>query len=97
MRRSIASAMLTPTGREQETIMNRLNAPVIIALALIFGFILLREDAATQTMAKDLVGTWTIVSVTPEQDGKKADFWNPIRNANRATLAHVLVRMIVEP
>ena len=27
--------------------------------------------------AKDLVGTWTLVSITLEQDGKKTDFYGP--------------------
>jgi len=36
---------------------------------------LAREEVAAQTMAKDLVGTWTLVSVTLEQDGKKSDLF----------------------
>jgi hypothetical protein len=27
--------------------------------------------------AKDLVGTWTLVSITREQDGKKTDYFGP--------------------
>jgi hypothetical protein len=50
--------------------------PVITASALIFGFIL-SEEAAAQTTAKDLVGTFTLVSITLEQDGKKTDFYGP--------------------
>jgi hypothetical protein len=57
--------------------MNRLVLPVISASALIFGFILASEEAAAQMTAKDLVGTWTIVSITLEQDGKKTDFYGP--------------------
>jgi hypothetical protein len=56
--------------------MNRLVLPFIIASALIFGVFLPKEVAA-QTTAKDLVGTWTIVSVTFEKDGKKTDFYGP--------------------
>ena len=33
--------------------------------------------AFSQTTAKDLVGTWTLVSITLEQDGKKTDFYGP--------------------
>jgi hypothetical protein len=49
--------------------MNRFILPVITASALICGFILPSEEAAAQTTAKDLVGTWTLVSITLEQDG----------------------------
>jgi hypothetical protein len=35
----------------------------------------LPNEVVAQTTAKDLVGTWTLVSVTLEQDGKKSDFW----------------------
>jgi hypothetical protein len=57
--------------------MNRFILPVITASALIFGFILPSEEATSQTTAKDLVGTWTPVSITLEQDGKKTDFYGP--------------------
>jgi hypothetical protein len=52
--------------------MNRTISAVVTASALIFGVFPPREEAVAQT-AKDLVGTWTPVSVTLEQDGKKAD------------------------
>jgi hypothetical protein len=55
---------------------NRFCLPIITASALIFGFILPKELAA-QTAAKDLEGTWTLVSITLEQDGKKTDFYGP--------------------
>ena len=32
---------------------------------------------AAQTTAKDLVGTWTLVSSTLEKDGKTTDFYGP--------------------
>ena len=48
----------------------------IITSALIFG-VLLPKEVAAQTTAKDFVGTWTLVSNTLEQDGKKADFYGP--------------------
>jgi len=57
--------------------MNRFILPVITTSALIFGFILPSEKTAAQTTAKDLVGTWTLVSLTLEQDGKKTDFYGP--------------------
>ena len=43
---------------------------------LIFGLFLPQESAA-QTTANDIVGTWTLVSITLEQDGKKTDFYGP--------------------
>ena len=55
--------------------MNRLVLPFTIASALIFGVFLPRE-AVAQT-AKELVGTWTLVSIKLEQDGKKTDFYGP--------------------
>ena len=57
--------------------MNRLISPVITASALIFGFILPSEEAAAQITAKDLVGTWTLVSIMLERDGKKTDLYGP--------------------
>jgi Lipocalin-like domain len=54
--------------------MNRIISVVLTASALIFGVFLPREEAFAQT-AKDLVGTWTLVSITLEQDGKKTDFF----------------------
>jgi hypothetical protein len=54
--------------------MNRPILPFITASALIFGFILPREEAVAQT-AKELVGTWVCVSSTLEQDGKKTDYF----------------------
>ena len=57
--------------------MNRLILPVITASALIFGFILPSEQAAAQMTAKDLEGTWTLVSIMLEQDGKKSDLYGP--------------------
>jgi hypothetical protein len=56
--------------------MNRLILPFVTASALIFGVFLPREEAVAETV-KDLVGTWTLVSLTLEQDGKKTDFYGP--------------------
>ena len=57
--------------------MKRLILPFITASALIFGVFLPREEAVAQTTAKDLVGTWTLVSITLEQDDKKTDYYGP--------------------
>jgi Lipocalin-like domain len=54
----------------------RLILPFITASALIFGVFLPREEAVAQT-PKDLVGTWTLVSITLDQDGKKTDMYGP--------------------
>ena len=50
---------------------------------MIFGVFLPKEEAVAQT-AKDLVGTWTLVSITLEQDGKKTDFYGPNPKGQRA-------------
>jgi hypothetical protein len=57
--------------------MNRRILRYITASLLIFGVILPFEEATAQTTAKDLVGTWTLVSITIERDGKKIDFYGP--------------------
>jgi hypothetical protein len=49
----------------------------ITASVLIFGIVLPNENAAAQTTTKDLVGTWTLVSITIEREGKKIDFYGP--------------------
>jgi hypothetical protein len=58
--------------------MNRFILLFVTTSALIFG-VFLPKDVAAQTTGKDLVGTWTLVSVTLEQDGKKTDLLVPIR------------------
>ena len=57
--------------------MKRLILVFVAASALIFGVSLPSEEAVAQTAAKDLVGTWKLVSVTLEQDGKKTDLFGP--------------------
>jgi Lipocalin-like domain len=57
--------------------MNRIISAVLTASALIFGVFLPREEAVAQTTAKELVGTWTLVSIMLEKDGKKVDFYGP--------------------
>ena len=54
--------------------MNRIISAVFIASALIFGVFLPSEKAVAQT-AKQLVGTWTLVSITLEKDGTKTDMY----------------------
>ena len=44
----------------------------LIALTCVFA----PTPSVAQT-AKDLVGTWTLVSITIERDGKKIDFYGP--------------------
>ena len=62
-------------------IMNRNISIVLTASALIFGVLLPREEAVAQT-ANELVGTWTLVSITLEKDGQTPIFMVPIRWAN---------------
>src|SRR5215469_4234692 len=57
-------------------IMNRNIPAVLTASTLIFGVLLPGEEAVAQT-AKDLVGTWTLVSLTLEKDGQKTDMYGP--------------------
>ena len=54
--------------------MNRMISSVLVASALIFEVFLPRGGAVAQT-AKELVGMWTLISVTLEQDGKKTDMY----------------------
>ena len=57
----------------------------LAALAISFAvptFAQQKETADPQITAKDLVGTWTLVSLTFEQDGKRPIFMVPIRGAN---------------
>ena len=50
-----------------------MKTPVLLAfVGLATGFI---APAFSQTTPKDLVGTWTLVSITLEYDGKKMDFF----------------------
>jgi hypothetical protein len=73
---SIASGSLHSQPHKREPFMNRLILPVITASALILGVCLPDNKLVAQT-ANDLVGTWTLVSITLEQDGKKTDFYGP--------------------
>ena len=57
--------------------MNRLILRFITASALFFGSLLPSAEVTAQTTKKDLVGSWTLVSITLERDGKKTDFYGP--------------------
>ena len=57
--------------------MQRVCKPTLGTLGWLFlGVVLAAGDAFAQT-AKDLVGTWTLVSVVTEQGGNKTDAWGP--------------------
>jgi hypothetical protein len=56
--------------------MNRIISAVVTASALIFGVFLPGQEAVAQ-IPKELVGTWTMVSITIEKDGKKTDLFGP--------------------
>jgi hypothetical protein len=57
--------------------MNRLVLHFTIALALIFGVFVPREEAVAQT-TQELVGTWILVSIQLEkEDGKRTDMYGP--------------------
>ena len=56
--------------------MNRLVLHFTIASALICGVFVPREEAVAQT-TQELVGTWTLVSIQLEKDGKRTDMYGP--------------------
>jgi hypothetical protein len=57
------------------------------ASALIVGFILPSEEAAPQITAKDLEGTWTLVSITLSRTARRPISMVQTRNVNgRSTL-----------
>ena len=53
-----------------------LLAQVGLAISFALPTFAQEKDAVAQT-AKDLVGTWMLVSITLDQDGKKTDFYGP--------------------
>ena len=57
--------------------MNRLILRSITASALFLGLLLPSAEVTAQTTKKDLVGAWTLVSITLEREGKKTDFYGP--------------------
>jgi hypothetical protein len=57
-------------------IMNRLIPSVVIVGTIICGLVFPREEASAQT-TNDLVGTWSLVSSTVEQNGQKRDAQGP--------------------
>jgi Lipocalin-like domain len=77
--------------------MNRRILRYITASLLIFGVILPFEEATAQTTAKDLVGTWTLVSITIERDGKNIDFYGPNPQGQAMYDANGRVSSIIHP
>jgi hypothetical protein len=53
------------------------------------------EGAAAQTTAKDLLGTWTLVSITMEKDGKKTDLFGSNPQGQETRAANGLVSVII--
>jgi hypothetical protein len=74
--------------------MNRIISTVVTASALIFG-VFLPKEAAAQMTAKDLVGAWTLVSITLEQNGKKTDFYGPNPQGQQTFEANGRVSVII--
>ncbi len=56
--------------------MKHVTPGAIGLLALFIGIALPKDEAAAQT-GKDLVGSWTLVSVTNEKDGQKVEPYGP--------------------
>jgi len=56
--------------------MDRIISAVVTASTLIFGVFLFTKEAVAQ-IPKELVGTWSLVSITFAQDDKKTDFYGP--------------------
>ena len=75
--------------------MNRIISAVLTAPALIFGVFVPREESAAQTPAKDLVGTWTLVSITIEQGGKKTNLFGPNPQGQETRAANGRVSVII--
>jgi hypothetical protein len=61
---------------ERRSTMKRIVSAFLSASALILGVFVPREEAVAQT-TNELIGTWTLVSITLEKDGKKVDFYGP--------------------
>lgn len=75
--------------------MNCIISAVLTASALICGVFLPREESTTQTTAKDLVGTWALVSITIEQDGKKTHLFGPNTQGQETRAANGHVSVII--
>lgn len=76
------------------TVLLQISA-IFTTLALIFGVFVPREEAVAQT-AKDLIGTWALVSVTLEQDSRKIDMYgtNPQGQAIFDPNGHFYIMLI---
>jgi Lipocalin-like domain len=88
----ITSAKLHPLTTRRTYEIHRFS--FITALVLIFGGILSSEEAAAQT-AKALLGTWTLISITIDQDGKKIDFYGPIHQGQETYDSNGRVSVII--
>jgi hypothetical protein len=75
--------------------MDRMISFVLTASALVFGIFLSGGEVVAQT-ARDIVGMWTLVSVTLEQDGKKTNMYgaNPQGQAIFAPNGRFLIMFI---
>ena len=56
--------------------MDRFIVCLVLASTIVCGLVTPREYASAQTKS-DLVGTWSLVSVTVEQGGQKRDVQGP--------------------
>jgi len=61
---------------KKENTMNRLNKHIASMWLLFLGIALFAGNAIAQS-AKDVAGTWTLVSFTTERDGNKIDVLGP--------------------
>jgi lipocalin-like protein len=90
--RSIASAPATTPNREKEhDESHRFGCPHCVSAD--FRSFSARRGSRRRRRRKDLLGTWTLVSITIEQDGKKTDLFgpNPQGQETRAANGHVSV------
>jgi hypothetical protein len=71
----IVSSQADKTGAGR-TIMDRFIVCLVLASTIVSGLVVPREYASAQTKS-DLVGTWSLVSVTVEQGGQKRDVQGP--------------------
>jgi hypothetical protein len=72
-------------GKQKVRLMFRENPTNAVLVALGVGILLSlpREELPVQTTAKDLVGTWTLVSIKMSRTARKPIFLVPIRKAKR--------------
>jgi hypothetical protein len=71
----MVSSQVDKTAAERK-IMDRFIVSLVLASTIVYGLVMPREYASAQTKS-DLVGTWSLVSVTVEQGGQKRDVQGP--------------------